>query len=372
MSNEVEAEDLDSREGVRPWDPSKIRVTTKAFSLRQVIDEVKDGTIDLAPDFQRTYVWRPVQQARLIESILLGIPLPAFYFNEASDGTRQVVDGVQRLTTICRFAQDEFVAEGVEYLSDLEGKRFSELEPVWRRRLHGTQIQVHVIEPQTPPEVKFDIFKRINTGGSPLSAQEIRHSMSRARSRDFLKRLAALPSFHVATGHLFSSGLDEGRPDVRMGDRELVLRFLSFYRMADLEPFRRHATFDDFLMETTRRLDDPKECPDAHLEECAQAFDRAMTLATKVFGDHAFRKWPLGEDRKNPFNRALMECFAVALAEGDAAAIEAGASALRDSARRLMRDDKAFVTAITASTGGVNRVVKRFTATRAWVAGASS
>src|ERR1039458_1566567 len=80
---------------VEPWDPGKIRITTKNFSLRDVVDQIQEKEIDLSPDFQRDYVWKRRQRTRLVESILLGIPLPAFYFNQSSDGTYQVVDGVQ-------------------------------------------------------------------------------------------------------------------------------------------------------------------------------------------------------------------------------------------------------------------------------------
>ena len=90
---------------VKPWDPSKIRITTKHFSLRDVVDQIVDEEIDLSPDFQRDYVWKQRQRTRLVESILLGIPLPAFYFNQNSEGTYQVVDGVQRLSTISLFIQ---------------------------------------------------------------------------------------------------------------------------------------------------------------------------------------------------------------------------------------------------------------------------
>ncbi|MGK4002477.1 DUF262 domain-containing protein [Sorangium sp. So ce1036] len=101
---DVEVEDTgESSSLAKPWDPSKIRINTKPFSLRQVVDMINDDDIDLAPDFQRLYVWKPAQRSRLFESVLLGIPLPAFYFNQDFQGAMQVVDGVQRLTTIHRF-----------------------------------------------------------------------------------------------------------------------------------------------------------------------------------------------------------------------------------------------------------------------------
>src|SRR5690606_13684153 len=198
-ATDVEVEDVGETAGeAKPWDPSKIRISTKPFSLRQVVDMIGDEDIDLAPDFQRLYVWKPVQRSRLIESILLGIPLPAFYFNQDLEGAMQVVDGVQRLTTIHKFVVGGEVLSDLEYLKDLEGQRFKDLDVVLRRRFQQTQIFVNVIEPQTPDDVKFDVFRRINTGGSPLTPQEIRHCMSRKRSRELFKQLTNLPAFHQA------------------------------------------------------------------------------------------------------------------------------------------------------------------------------
>ena len=140
----------------------------------------------------------------------------------------QVVDGVQRLSTINEFiARDSsrgagFPLLGLEYLSDVQGKRFNDLPAVWKRRIYNTQIVAHVIEPSTPAAVMYDIFRRINTGGTPLKAQEIRHCVSKQRSRAFLKELAATTAFETAT----NGKLKDHR---RMVDRELALRFVAYW-----------------------------------------------------------------------------------------------------------------------------------------------
>ena len=165
---EVETEDSPPSDDPEPWDPEQIRIHTKHYSLRHLVDMIDDGDVDLAPDFQRHYVWKPQQRWSLIESLLLGIPLPSFYFHEDSSGLLQVVDGVQRLTTIFRYvSKKSFKLGKVTYLHDLEGKGFDDLAVVFRRRMNGAQFVAHVIDPQTPYRVKFEIFRRINTGGSP-------------------------------------------------------------------------------------------------------------------------------------------------------------------------------------------------------------
>ena len=248
---ELEVDEPSRPEEPEPWDPEKIRIHTKHYSLRQVVEMIADGDIDLAPDFQRHYVWKARQRSGLIESLLLGIPLPSFYFNEDGTGRLQVVDGVQRLTTICQYVTDPTDKLGVvTYLHELEGQGFDDLASLFRRRMNSAQFVAHVIDPQTPYRVKFDIFRRINTGGTPLSAQEIRHYMSKIRSRNFLKKLVNEQSFITATG-----GALNNHP--RMADREVALRFVAF-RLFTSEEYAQHGSFDEFLGFVTDQIDDPE------------------------------------------------------------------------------------------------------------------
>ena len=345
---EVETEVLPSDEP-EPWDPEKIRIHTKHYSLRQLVDMIADGDIDLAPDFQRHYVWKPRQRWSLIESLLLGIPLPSFYFNENTSGLLQVVDGVQRLTTIFQYVtQRSFTLGPVTYLHDLEGRGFDDLAAMFRRRLNSAQFVAHVIDPQTPYRVKFEIFRRINTGGSPLSAQEIRHCMSGARSRAFLKKLTADQSFITATG-----GVVAGHP--RMADLEMVLRFVGF-RLFTPDEYAQHASFDEFLGFVTQRLDDPAG---PALDRLHADFVRGMTNCHVVFRDHAFRKWPRGTDRRNPINRALFESWGTVLADHGTATVKARARKLTSLARHMMTHDHKFIDSISGSTGDVRNVRTR-------------
>lgn len=340
-----------------PWDPDLIRVNSKSFALRNVLDMIRDEELDLAPDFQRQQVWKAYQKSRLIESILLQIPLPSFYFTEETDGVMRVVDGLQRLSTIeqfCRVDEGGFRLNGLEYLHDVEGLRFGELAPSWQRRLRNTQLFVHVIDPQTPDPVKFDIFKRINTGGSPLNAQEIRHCMSGRAARAFLKASVALPEFQRATGGALQN-------HIRMVDREVALRFYAFYMLVDVEEYRDSVTMDAFLTEATRVIDG---LSDAERETLIAAFKMAMSNAYKLFGEHAFRKWPLDDERRSPINRALFESWAVALASFTWSQLKPHADKIVRRARELMTKDRGYVAAISVSTGDPNRVELRFNRAR--------
>ena len=330
-----------------PGDPQKIRVHTKHYSLHQIVEMIANDEIDLAPDFQRQYVWRPRQRSSLIESLLLGIPLPSFYFNEDASLKLQVVDGVQRLTTIFDFVKKkDFKLGDVTYLADFEGKGYSELGAQFRRRIGQTQFVVHVIDPQTPYRVKFEIFRRINTGGSPLYPQEIRHCMSKDRSREFLKTLANEQSFLTATGESF-------KDHPRMADREVVLRFLAF-RICSPDEYAQHPSFDDFLGSVTERLDN--DISEEELKKLSVDFIRSMKNSYSVFGENAFRKWPLDAERRSPINKSLFESWSTVLADYSETSIKENAGELAHRARRMMTLDQEFMGSISSSTGSVSNV----------------
>jgi Protein of unknown function DUF262 len=356
----VEVESDDQAGIARPWNPSDIRVSTKQFSLRNILDLIDEGDLELAPDFQRNQVWKARQKSRLIESILLQIPLPAFYFAEDTNGMMRVVDGLQRLSTVRSFVrggEHSFLLTDLEYL-DADRKSFAELPPALQRRIHNAQIVVHVIDPTTPPGVKYDIFKRINTGGTPLNAQEIRHCMSRNRSRDFLKRCTHTSEFDLATGGRF-------RDHIRMDDREVVLRFCAFW-LRGVEGYVKEGSMDSHLETTTAMLDDPRRVLDYQLEELHTAFRNAMKNSYAVFGEHAFRKWPFGSTgHRNPINRPLFECWSCALASVPFDDLRRRRDDIVSAARQLMTTNRDYVDAITTSTGDSRKVRLRFELTEA-------
>lgn len=354
----------------QPWNPAKIRITTKNFTLREVVEQIDYKEIDLAPEFQREFVWKRRQKTRLIESILLGIPLPAFYFNQEEDGSYQVVDGVQRLSTIHMFMRDLHVLESIdlEYLVDLNGLTFSELDVGIARRFRSAQIVVHVIEPQTPEDIKYDIFNRVNTMGSPLSAQEIRHAMSRAPSRAFLKSLTDLDSFNQATLFAFwkrSPDMPDGwAPDTqRMMNRELALRFCAFSYYSQ-DSYRSYRSMDTYLVDYLRWVDGRTPgCSSEELERMRGFFHSAMMNAHLVLGDYAFRRLSTGSKRRGPINRAVFEAQALALAPFSQGELYPKREKVQRSLFSLF-DDEEYVKSVTVGTGAVFRVDYRLMRTR--------
>ncbi|MEU9340468.1 DUF262 domain-containing protein [Streptomyces sp. NPDC048278] len=364
LATGIEVEDTgeDTTKIQRPWNPDQIRVNTSQFSLRNILDQIDEGSIELAPDFQRLRVWRADQKSLLVESLLLQIPLPAFYFAEDADGSFRVVDGLQRLSTLHAFVRggvDGFPLGKLEHLNNLKDLRFSDLPMPFQRRINNTQLIVNVIDPTTPRGVTYEIFKRINTGGTPLNAQEIRHCMSSPRSRDVLHRMTHTAAFAKATG----GGLTD---HIRMNDREMALRFAAFW-LKGVEAYHERPVMEQFLMDTTEMLDSPKAVPAERVEDLEEAFERAMAHAFLVFGEHAFRKWPKGDDYRRPINRALFETWSMALADPhhSTADLRSRRTAIVAAARERMTTDVGYLNAITSSTADRGRVDYRFKAARA-------
>src|SRR5262249_11153870 len=232
-------------------------------------------------------------ESRLIESLLLRIPLPTFYAAEADDESWAMVVGMQRLTTIAEFIEPSTVGASpmrlryLEYLGDQCGDmRFDELPGRLQTRLRETELVVHLIRRGTPEEVKFNIFARINTGGLPLSRQELRHALIPGQARAILKEWAESVEFREATQGSVRSE--------RMADREMILRFIAF-RLTKPEQYS-HDDFDRFLRESMRQLNQLRLTAVVGLRA---EFRRAMMAAHQIFGPHAFRKRdPRGGSRR--------------------------------------------------------------------------
>lgn len=358
---EVELEDFQERI-TDPFDPERIKIRTVNIVVDQLVSRISHHEIDLAPDFQRLRgIWRDSQKSRLIESLLLRIPIPLFYVSANESDIWSVVDGIQRMSTIYDFINGEFTLNGLEYLSQLDGKGHDELPRAMQRRISETQLVINVIEPGTPAEVMFNVFHRINTGGMTLNGQEIRHAMYPGGAREYLMKLADSDEFQEAT--------DGSINQMRMADRECVLRFLAFH----IRPWESYSakSLDSYLGSVMEELN-LRFDQDA-FDELEDDFKRAMVAASKIFGKDAFRKPRAKNGRRRPINRALFEAWSVELARcsaQDISTLVRGRRAVQLRFRRLMKDDGDFERSVSYSTGSQQRVLKRFQSIKEIVADA--
>lgn len=301
----------------KPYDPEKIKLRTDKISLAQVSAMIDNRDIDLTPEFQRNLVWDPFRKSRLIESILLRIPLPMFYFSEDLEGRFTIIDGLQRISAIKEFMENKFSLKNLQYLENCEGKYFKDegnkkgLEAKYVRWFNLTNISANIIDPISPPQVKYDIFRRINTGGKPLNNQEIRNCLAGQGLRDTLKAMVNTTEFKTAT--------DNSVRSTRMDDQEIALRFLAFEEL-----FSRDRNINDYSGYMESFLDDyterHKRDTPQDFEDKVQLFVNAMKNATYLIGGrYAFRKI-LPESinpnaRKQILNKALFVVTSLLLSQ---------------------------------------------------------
>ena len=285
------------------YDPEKINIFTKEPTIEQLLRRIDEAALDLAPDFQRhANIWKDDAKSRLIESILIRIPLPAFYIDATDEDKWLVVDGLQRLSALKQFMSDKTLRLcGLEYLTNFDGKTYDEIERRYQRRIQETQVTVYLIEKGTPPEVKYNIFKRINTGGLPMTPQELRHALNPGKATKFLAQLATSDEFEQVTN------LSKLRK-MRMDDREFILGFLAFTLTSyKNDPSEKRNLF------LSKALSKVNNMPELELEIIENNFKKAMVAAWEIFGINAFRKISQHQTKKFPINKALFEVWSVNL-----------------------------------------------------------
>ncbi len=357
LYKEITVEDEDTGKMImeKPFNPALINIELKAPTIFNIIDRMKQTPpeIDLYADFQRKDdLWDDGKQSRLIESILIKLPLPAFYFDGTDDNKWLVVDGLQRLSALRNFIiRKSLRLTGLEFLKDLEGLGYDELTRSMKRLIETTQITAHIINPGTPAAVKFNIFKRINTGGLVLEPQEIRHALNQGIPAQFVAELARCKEFMSAT---------EGKIDTsRMLDREFATRFVAFYMT---EPKDYTPDLDSFLNNAMAALN---SLSDSERNDIQSVFVKSMQTAKHVFGQWAFRKADKYPDRRKPISKALFDVWSVALAkltDEERASLVNQKSKVLESFAALCVNDSVFWSSITSSTGEKKKVIDRFTA----------
>lgn len=328
----------------QPFNPNKIKIRPQTITVDAMVERIRHGEIDLNTQFQRKEgLWTDEQQSRLIESILIRFPLPVFYFDGSNNDKWLVIDGLQRLTSLKRFmVTKELKLSGLEYLK-LNGNGWDDLERPNQRQINETQLQCYVLE-EGEDNVKFNIFKRINTGGLTLSSQEIRHAMHQNVS-GYLKELAELNEFKIATGNKISSD--------RMQDRDFINRFLAFYLLDYAAEYEKEDDLDSFM---NRALQVLSKKSDQEKSKIADDFKIAMKLAHEIFGSKAFSK----QLKPNRINKALFEVVSVSFAKLD------------DNIRNILKHKKdkfkeilykaieeKFKDSLSSGTGGQSNVVLR-------------
>lgn len=335
--------------------PTERRIQTQSAdpTISGLFDRRQEGDLILQPDFQRYSVWDRSLKSRLIESVLLDVPLPIIYLAEEQDGREEVIDGQQRLTAFFEFLNNELALGGLEIRTDLKNKRFRDMDRETQNKVRRATIRTVTIRKESSEDLKYEIFKRLNTGSVALNDQELRNCIYAGPYNRLLRELAGDPDF------MYLMGLQN--PEKRMRDVELVLRFAAFY----------HATYLNYKPPVKKFLNDDmklyRNLSDVDAIKLRTAFKNSVQTVRSLLDRNAFRRYyrgtevnPNGYWEPNKFNYSLYDVLMWGFSQRDRNTVFPHLDAIRESLIYLMTEDQEFIDAIELSTSSTQAVTARF------------
>ena len=342
------ADDIDDYDPGSPWQDyplDDILIRQETRTVYSVVNRIDKKFYVMDPDFQRDFIWKADKQSKLIESVILRIPLPVFYLAEDDHGRMIVVDGLQRLSTFHAFLTGKLRLRSLDR-EELNGKQFSDLSSKLQNRIEDCNLIMYTIDSRVPDRAKLDIFDRVNSG-VPLSRQQMRNCLYTGEGTRFLKERAQSDLFKTATGGSL-------KPDM-MRDREFVNRFCAF-SILDLKHYR--GDMDDFLATALRRMN---QMDQDQLSALTVDLNRSLANNYVTFGRHAFRRHAPDQEWRSPLNASLWDVMSTGLSRYSEARVEERGDQLRRTVQDLLADDD-FLDSIARSTSATKMVLHRFKA----------
>lgn len=338
--NSEEIHDSEARsikEGLLVTQPYDLNIST----LKEQIDS---KVLNLRPAFQRLYIWSDTLASRLIESVLLNIPIPPCYLAQNEKYELDVIDGQQRIFSIYRFLDNQFTLRDLGVLTELNGMDYLHLPRAIARRIETYTLRCEVLTNESDPDFKFEVFERLNTSTVPLNPQELRNSISRGRLIDLLGELVEYPPW--------LSILNKRQPDNRMRDQEMILRFFGFH-INGLEGYH---TPQKIWLNTV--ANDGRDYSDGDIERLAFDWVSTIDKCLLIFErNECFRRLPI--NKRAVVNRALMDLTMYCLKDVPQARIEASAKEFYQRYSDVVTDPE-FEDLITRGIDHTSRTLRRF------------
>lgn len=335
-----------------PPEQRRLHTETADLTVSSLHSYLANGKLDI-PEFQRGYVWTRTQASRLIESLIIQCPIPVVYFSQSPDNKLIVIDGNQRLLSIKLFLNDAFELQGLTTYPELNGLSWSTLDPRFRDHINNRTIRCITILRETHPQIKFDVFERLNTGSVKLNAQELRHGINHGTLMESLDRLSKNEFWKRAAGI---------RKDTRMKGAELILRFYAF-RHSRQNYQKPLASFLDQFSSQHKNIDEYT------LTAWEDEFRKTISLIDKLLGKFAFRLFEPDLSGITGFNSALFDAEMIGLTETRNPAIVNGnvdPVAFQTKVAELLKNDR-FYNSIRQATSDEASVRTRLEMFKAFV-----
>lgn len=334
-----------------PPEQRRLHTETYDFSISTIHEKLRSKERSLfIPEFQRRYVWTKSQASRLIESLIIQCPIPVIYLSQERDERLSVIDGNQRLQSIRKFLDNDFELSGLTAYPELDGLKFEELDPRFQRHIENRTLRCIVIMKDTHPQVKFDVFERLNSGAVELSPQELRHGIYHGSFVEWVGRTARRDTWRK----LVHAGTNK-----RMKAEEFLVRFLALH--FDLESYEKPLAI--FLNTFTERNRDAQ--PD-RLDDFEIAFNGTLETVEALFGQEAFAIFDSRHGGKvlSSFNAALFDAEMVAISRSGLSTEDINDQKRADFMANLgeLFYDEQFTRAIGRATSDEDRVQFRISA----------
>lgn len=285
----------------------EIKTDAYPISISEIISNFKDGEIVLDPAFQRLFRWDDFQKTKLIESILIGIPIPEIFVAQKPDGTWHVVDGVQRLSTIFQLVgvldgKDPLTMTTCKYIPSLEGKKWSDLNIITQREFRKSKIKFNIISTQSSDEAQYELFQRLNTGGTHLEDQEVRNCLILMLSPEFYELINSLKNYPNFKNCL---KLNDSNFEKEF-HMELIIRMFIGY--ANITNFAEHGPLSNILLNEfldKETINIIKNYPFSNFEN---VFKRTFDKLSNCLGKEVFLKYSNEKDAfYGAFNVSMFE-----------------------------------------------------------------
>lgn len=314
----------------------------KDFPLSLIKEMFDDGDIIPQPDYQRDYVMDIKLASRLIESVLLNIPIPTVYLCEELDGRLSIIDGQQRMTSFVKYLKNEFALKGLEELSELNGKRFNELEKPLQRILKSCTLNSIILTKESQ-ELKYEIFARLNQGSIRLKPQELRNCIYRGTLNNMIEEIAKNNKY---LNELF---LEKNK---RKNYQEYILRFFAL------------RNFNEYSSSMTKTMNNymikHQNADEQEIKNLKELYNRTIDIIIQVFGATAFCAYDRQKNQfMNKFSGSIYDSIAIACSMFNAHDLMAHADEIRKQVNEIKKNNLTYQDYTYAATGSKNRVIGR-------------
>lgn len=348
---DTEIEDVYSRENssvgsIYPTDDytTELDIREEHITVFGLIRRIQQGKVLMNPEFQRNFIWTNIQQSRFIESLILNIPLPPIYVSQDNTGNYIIIDGLQRSSTLQNFIDNKFELQGLEAIPSLNGLKYDKLPQELQIRIEDKNLLIYILRPTVPMVVVYDIFNRINTGGTQLTRQEIRNCIYIGNATELLKELSEMNEFKRA--------IDHGISPKRMKDREAVLRFLAFYLLDYRDDYKND--MDEFLGKAMKKIN---TLNDIEIHNLRNVFKNTMETTFELFGYINFRL-PVNFSRGR-INIAILESVCAFVSKNDSNFLLNKKNKIFANYQELINNEL-YIDSVKSSTGTSSKVKNRF------------